>query len=143
MAKGLTPRTNLIRKAKTLQKRVLCMDDGVYKDMLLTRYAKDSTAKLDHSELKDLATHLDILAGNNRHSAMPDAQARKIWMLWLELHKIGAVRDKSERALNSFIKSRCRIKVESYRWLNTNQASTVIEQLKQWLMRVERKTAKA
>lgn len=137
-AKSATWRNNLIRKAKTLQKRVLCMDDDVYRDMLVDRYGKDSTAKLSLSELKDLVSRLDGKAGNKPPS-MPDAQARKIWMLWLGLHKIGEVRDKSEPALNAFVKRQTG--VESYRWLNRYQASDVIEALKHWDKRAH-KTAK-
>ena len=63
-----------------------------------------------------------------------------IWALWQELHEIGAVRDPSAKALNAFINNLRKITVESYTWLDRHQASHVIEILKQWLKRVEKKT---
>jgi phage gp16-like protein len=136
---------NLIKKAKTIQNQVLHMPAEEYMDMLLTRYGKSSTADLSLDELKDLSTHLDALvellrgkpsrSGQKRPSKVAP-QARKIWRLWQELHRLGAVRDPDVQALNTFIKRRCRISVESYTWLNTAQATDVIEILKQWTKRV-------
>lgn len=140
MNKGATWKKNLIRKAKTIQKRVLFMTDDDYKALLEDLFDKTSTVDLTLQELKSWVDALEAKAGNKPQS-MPDAQARKIWALWLHLHEISEVRDKSEAALNTFIKNRCRIKVESYRWLDIHQASAVIEQLKQWVKRVERKKA--
>ncbi len=141
--KGKKWRGSLIRKAKTIQNQVLLMPDDDYQTMLEDRYDKSSTADLSINELKDLCTHLDTLAGGSptpgqQKAPRVDPQARKIWMLWQELHKTGEVRDPSTGALNSFIRSRCRITVESYTWLNRYQASDVIEILKKWLKRVEK-----
>lgn len=62
-----------------------------------------------------------------------DPQSKLIRHLWLELHTAGAVRDPSERALAAYV---CRIaKIEALQWLNTQQASIVIETLKKWLAR--------
>ena len=135
-AKGSTWKTNLIRKAKTIQKRVLVMSDEDYQTMLLVRYGKDSTADLTLDELKALVAHLDDRAGQSAKpkTSLPDAQARKIWQQWQSLHQAGEVRDKSERALNAYIKRQTG--VESYRWLNRYQASTTIEALKKWQKRV-------
>ena len=135
-ASGAKWKSNLIRKARTVQKRVLYMPDDVYQGMLLERYGKGSTRDLNLKELKDLVSHLDATSGNKQQASMPDAQARKIWVLWLKLHEIGAVRDKSERALNAFVKRQT--KVESYRWLNRYQASDVIEALKKWQKRARK-----
>lgn len=59
-----------------------------------------------------------------------DRQSRLIRHLWLDLHKHGAVRDPSERALASFV---CRMaKISALQWLSTDQASKIIEHLKKW-----------
>lgn len=140
-AKGATWRTNLIRKAKTLQKRVLVMPDEDYQTMLEERYEKSSTSDLTLDQLKDLVAHLDSMAGNSKQPSIPDAQARKIWALWQALHDAGVVRDPSEAALNSYVKRMTRRGkafngVDCYRWLNHYQASGIIEALKQWQQRV-------
>jgi len=63
-----------------------------------------------------------------------DAQSRLIRHLWLELHTIGAVRDSSEVALSRYV---FRItQVNALQWLDSNQASRVIESLKKWHKRV-------
>jgi phage gp16-like protein len=132
--KGKNWRNNLIRKIKTLQNKVIGMTDDEYYTMLMDRYDKDSSTKLTFDELMNLSAHLEKIAGQDQDKkALPDAQARKIWKLWQELHEAGAVRDKSEKALNAFVKRQT--KVESYRWLNRYQASDVIEALKKWLKR--------
>jgi phage gp16-like protein len=138
-------RASLIRKVKTVQRRVLGMSDDAYRGMLNDRYGKDSATKLGIAELKDLCAFMDTLSGQTKQptdTPKADPQARKIWALWQELHKIGAVRDPREAALNTFIQARCRVKVESYRWLNAYQASDVIEILKAWLDRVEAEEAR-
>ncbi|MGE4191828.1 MAG: regulatory protein GemA [Pseudodesulfovibrio sp.] len=143
MTKGATWRKNLIRKAKTLQKRVLVMPDEDYRCMLEDRYKQSSTTDLTMGQLQDLVSHLDVKAGNSakQRPSLPDAPARKIWALWQSLHAAGVVRDPSEAALNSYVKRMTRRGktfggVDSYRWLNRFQARDVIEALKKWQQRV-------
>ena len=62
-----------------------------------------------------------------------DAQSKKIRALWLELHGVGKVRDPSEASLAAYVKRQTR--VEALQWLDTQQASRVIEALKGWLAR--------
>lgn len=64
-----------------------------------------------------------------------DDQSKKIRSLWLELHSLGVVRDPSEAALAKFVQSMTQ--VSALQWLNTAQASRVIENLKQWMGRVQ------
>jgi phage gp16-like protein len=141
-AKGATWRTNLIRKCKTVQKRVLAMPDEDYRGLLEELYNESSTADLSLDQLQDLAEHLDKLTGQTgtRKPSLPDAPARKIWMLWQGLHKAGVVRDPSEAALNTYTERMTRRGnkpgVASYRWLNRYQASGIIEALKKWSQRV-------
>ncbi|KAB1440357.1 regulatory protein GemA [Pseudodesulfovibrio senegalensis] len=144
--KGKRWRTGLIKKAKTIQNQVLHMSAEDYETMLLVRYDKSSTADLSIDALKDLCAHLQKLAGQTKIPALPDAQARKIWTLWQELHKAGEVRDPNEQALNAFVKGQTKKGgkpgVGSYRWLNRHQASTIIESLKNWQKRIiKEKTA--
>lgn len=142
MAAGSTWRTNLIRKCKTLQKRVLCISDEEYRALLEEQYGKSSTADLTLDQLQDLAAHLDGKAGKTDKpmATLAEPMAQKIWMLWQGLHKAGVVRDPSEAALNAYTARMTRRGnkpgVASYRWLNRYQARDVIEALKKWSQRV-------
>ena len=62
-----------------------------------------------------------------------DGQSRKIRALWLELHGVGHVRNKSEASLLGYVKAATGI--DRLEWLSTAQASNVIERLKKWLKR--------
>lgn len=75
-------------------------------------------------------------ANGNRKSSRAladDGQSRKIRALWLELHTANKVRDPSEASLAAYVKRQTR--VEALQWLDTQQASQVIEALKGWLAR--------
>lgn len=62
-----------------------------------------------------------------------DEQSKLIRHIWLEMHKQGIVRDPSEASLAAYV---CRIaKIDALQWLNTDQASAVIETLKKWQKR--------
>lgn len=63
----------------------------------------------------------------------PDDQSRKIRALWLQLHALGVVQDASEAALGAYCKRITRI--DALQWINTYQASALIETLKKWAMR--------
>lgn len=65
------------------------------------------------------------------------AKLKKIRALWLELHGIGAVKNPSELALGRFVKRM--VGVDYHGWLDIDNAQKVIEHLKQWLLREERK----
>ncbi|MCU7122997.1 regulatory protein GemA [Salmonella enterica] len=66
-----------------------------------------------------------------------DKQAAMIRALWLELATSGEVRDGSSTALNKFVSRQTNI--ARLEWLNNQQASQVIEQLKKWLARIGRR----
>jgi phage gp16-like protein len=68
----------------------------------------------------------------NRNLA-DDAQSMKIRVLWLELHAAGIVRDPSEASLAAYVKRQSG--VDALQWLDSAQASRVIEALKQWQKR--------
>jgi phage gp16-like protein len=65
-----------------------------------------------------------------------DPQSKMIRGLWLELHELGAVRNPSESSLAAYVKRQAG--VEALQWLNNDQASQVIEALKQWVKRVKK-----
>lgn len=62
-----------------------------------------------------------------------DPQSKKIRALWLELHACGKVRDPSEQSLAAYAKRM--FDVDALQWLDSRQASGLIEALKKWLAR--------
>lgn len=73
-----------------------------------------------------------------------DGQSKMIRGLWLELHELGAVRDPSEAALAHFVAGQVKSSkgVEALQWLDGQQASRIIEQLKKWRARVKAKAVR-
>lgn len=127
-------------------RREMRMDDETYRLMLSGMTGLDgatSTADLSVPNLQRVLEQLKqrgFKPRPNKAGTRPranDEQSRKIRSLWLELHDLGAVRDPSEEALASFVKSMT--KVSALLWLNVAQASRVIENLKQWQHRVTNK----
>jgi phage gp16-like protein len=70
-----------------------------------------------------------------------DAQSKKIRALWLEMHGQSIVRDPSEASLAKYVKRLT--DVDALQWLDTQQASGVIEALKKWQKRCGKTTATA
>lgn len=64
-----------------------------------------------------------------------EQQIKLIRHLWLELHALGAVRNESEQALASYIKNQTQTAIDD---LDGEQASNIIERLKNWRKRVEK-----
>ena len=127
-------------------RRELHMDDDTYRMMLSGMKGLDgatSTADLSVPNLLKVLEQLKQRGFKVRPNAAGkrpkanDEQSKKIRSLWLTLHGLGAVRDPSEEALAKFVLNMT--KVSALQWLNTAQASRVIENLKQWQCRVTNK----
>jgi len=149
-----TPHTrqSLIRLIH-VAKRDLALDDETYRAMLVAATGQASSANLSVPQLERVLAHMKKSGFTVKHKARADrprysphtagtlsrpihqdAQSRKIRALWLSLHEMGAVRDASEAALGAYVKRITRI--DSLRWLDADQASHVIETLKQWQARI-------
>lgn len=136
---------NRLRLIKLIHvaRRDLGMDDDTYRLMLGGMSGLEgatSTADLSIPNLERVLEQLKRrgfkVRPNKQARPLADSeQAKKIRSLWLTLHGLGKVRDPSEAALASFVKNRT--KVEALQWLNADQASRVIEHLKQWVGRAE------
>ena len=137
---------NRLRLIKLIHvaRRELRMDDDTYRLLLAGMTGLDgatSTADLSVPNLLRVLEQLKLRGFKVRPSNQPkrpladDVQSKKIRSLWLTLHELGAVRDPSEAALAKFVLGMTR--VAALQWLTTAQASRVIENLKQWLLRVE------
>lgn len=142
----MKPRTSAdIRKRELAQihvaKSQLGLDDDTYRAMLWTVARVKSAADLDWAGRKKVIDHLKangfkIKPARKAVQTRPlasDDQSKMIRGLWLELHDCGYVENPAESALASFVKRMTG--VEALQWLNSNQASKVIEDLKKWLAR--------
>ncbi len=133
-----------IKKIHAL-KGALKMDDDTYR-LVLSGFGVKTSKKLSFKAADELLQDLEskaIAAGvwESRKPASKakackladDPQSKKIRALWLELHACAKVKNPSETALAAYVKRMTG--VSALQWLNTRQASTVIEALKQWLER--------
>ncbi len=117
-------------------KKQLAMDDDAYRDMLWSLTRVRSAGDLDHAGRQRVLEHLKACGFRHQRPVAADPQSRKIRALWLDLKALGALRDPSEKALVSYVKHMTG--VGALQWLSRDQASHVIECLKQWAKRVPR-----
>lgn len=145
-AKKFTPRNNDLALIH-IAKKDLGLDDDAYRDMLWTVARVRSSAELDFSGRIKVLEHLKSRGFKPKQAAKAkqkaplsnEPQHKMIRGLWLELHAVGTVLDPSEQAISRFIKNQT--KIDRIEWLSTSQASQVIERLKQWLARANKKVA--
>ncbi len=125
-----------IQLIKIAQKQ-LGMDDHTYRSVLWSVARVKSSTELDFAGRKKVLEHMEA-CGFKRTKPQPrkvadDPQSMKMRALWLELHAAGKVRNPSESALAAFVKRQTGR--DALQWLNTREASAVIEDLKKWLAR--------
>lgn len=150
MSQHKTKRTAL-NKPKLIQlihigKSKLCLDDDTYRSLLVSMTSKDSTKAMNVSELNRVLARLQQLGFVVTHKKDPKPieerydieigeQIKLIRHLWLDLHALGAVRNESEQALATYIKNQTQTAIDD---LDSEQASNIIERLKNWRKRVEK-----
>lgn len=133
-------------------KNQLMLDDAAYRRLLANvSGGKTSSTKLSLEELElalrgmkamgfVVTTKAQAESGKPdipvREAAGVDAQIKKIRALWLELHRLGAVRSPSELSLARFVSRMTGVDYQG--WLSVDDASRVIEHLKKWKQRVTR-----
>lgn len=133
-------------------KRELAMADDAYRDMLRSLELPDSAANMSVPQLEKAVEHMKQSGfkvrskGEAPQKQTPmalahDPETRKIRVLWLVLHELGAVKDPSEAALAAYVKRMTQ--VDALQWTNDEQAQRVIEALKQWAMRFLPQAVKA
>lgn len=138
----MTERNRLIRLIH-VGRRELRMADETYRD-IVARHAHGKTSSADCTvpELERIVTHLKQAGFKVRKPAskrpaetrplVTEPEARKLRALWLLMHRIGAVRDPSERALAAY--ARRTVGVDDLRWAGPNMYK-LIEGLKAWAAR--------
>lgn len=117
----------------------LGMDDDTYRAFLQSVTGKQSCAKMDNQELWRVMEALKKLGftktNANKGSPLPaDPQSKKIRALWIAMADAGIVRNRSEAALEQYVK---RITGQNLKGCTVKQCQTVIETLKKWIDRID------
>lgn len=112
-------------------------DDDHYRAVLFAKTGKRSAGELDSTGRKRFIEHLKACGWSGGKSAAAPRFTRQQWhvrMLWRDLGRAGALSDRSDEALDAFVKGL--VGIDSLRFLvNVSDASRVIEALKAWLRR--------
>lgn len=123
-----------------IAKSQLNIDDDTYRHLLQTLTQKNSTKIMTIWELKKV---VDNLKAKGFRVKPPKKAAKitatepvhkKIRSLWLELADAGEVKNRSEKAINLYVKRITGVEVMD--WLTEKQAMVVIESLKCWQARI-------
>lgn len=123
-----------------IAKSQLNLDDDTYRHLLLNVTKKTSTKDMTVWELEKVVTSLKTkgfkVTSSKKAGKITATEPvhKKIRSLWLELADAGVVKNRSEKAINSYVKRITGVEVMD--WLNTVQAMRVIESLKCWLARI-------
>ena len=116
-----------------IAKGQLGMDDDSYRDFLLDVTGKDSCSKMTSKEqwrvLEEFKRRgFQQTTAHRGTKLVSDPQAKKIRALWLTMAYCGIVRDRSEKALNNYVR---RFTGRTLEDATIKQCQAVIEILKQ------------
>ncbi|MBG6240413.1 MAG: regulatory protein GemA [Candidatus Symbiopectobacterium sp. Clec_Harlan] len=122
----------------------LKLDDTTYRQMLHRLTGKTSAKALNIGQLAQVLNALKAKSfriqptqpTTKKQTDRP--QLQKMQALWQAMADEGIVRDASAKALAHFVKRETGC--DSPYWLDSQQASQIIEKLKQWQKRVARAT---
>lgn len=123
-----------------IAKSQLNIDDDTYRHLLQALTKKSSTKMMTIRELEKVLDNLK----SKGFKVKPPKKAgkitatepvhKKIRSLWLKLADAGKVKNRSEKAINSYVKRMTGVEVMD--WLTEKQAMVVIESLKCWQARI-------
>ena len=125
-------------KALQTGRRKLGMTDEEYRGLLsgVTNGRTTSSRELTSEELsRALAT---LRKAGFRSTV--DPQLRKIKSLWYEMHDLGIVRNRSDQAIETYIRRITH--AQKIEWCSVEQLQLVIETLKSWIDRIEEPAAR-
>jgi len=125
-----------------IAKKALGLTDEVYRDMLYLHFKVESAAQLDERQATVLLNKFRAKGWQAKsRPAKPsksspvyaDGQRRKVLALWITLADAGVVRNRSDLALQAYVKRQ--IGVDNLKWCDSGQLNRLIESLKQWAAR--------
>ncbi|MEW5726308.1 MAG: regulatory protein GemA [Pseudomonadota bacterium] len=120
-----------------LGKKELGWDDATYRAVLARVTGAGSAADLSVPKLSAMVDEMKRLgwkpkkAGGRKLSSKP--HVRKIFALWGDMSRRGAVKEPTVKGLKSFVKRMTG--VDDPEWLDAAQGQVVIEALKAWSVR--------
>lgn len=123
-----------------IAKSQLNLDDDTYRHLLLNVTKKTSTKDMTVWELEKILNNMKLKGFKVKSSkktgkiTATEPVHKKIRSLWLELADAGEVKNRSEKAINSYVKHITGVEVMD--WLTQKQAVVVIESLKSWQARI-------
>ncbi|WP_178860783.1 gp16 family protein [Thiomicrorhabdus cannonii] len=132
-----------------IAKKDLGMEDDAYRALLQAVAGVESSSDLDFHGRHAVIHRMKELGWKpKRRKVGPATRAKtrarpkaamgdKIRALWLELHELGIVRDKSEAALMAYVKRMTGGKFEAPQFCDTPEAIMIIESLKKWKQRAQ------
>jgi len=109
----------------------LGLDDTAYREILRSRYHRESAADLSDVEADDLLA----LFREKGWRPASSGQRNLIHLLWQQLEKASVINHPGDQALNAFIHHATG--KNSLRLLTVHEASRIIERLKRWQDRTE------
>lgn len=129
-----------------IARRDLALDDDTYRAVLAGAVpGKTSCRDMKSGELEQVLRTLERKGFKRVNPMRPQPKAApavtdKIRVIWRIMHRQGFVTDNSDNALNAFVRRTTRLKnrgegVSRLEWLRGDQASVVLESLKQWHQR--------
>lgn len=122
-------------------KKQLGLADEDYRDLLERATGKRSSADMNERERGAVIEQMKLLgfkpeAPTGRREAKtraPKSYVGKIYALWGELERLGALADPSPRGLSAFVHRQTGL--DRAEWLGPEQANKVTEGLKAWAAR--------
>lgn len=121
-----------------IARKDLGMEDDAYRAMLIDVAKVDSSAKLDFAGRHAVIHRMKQLGWKPKRkkigpkSRRVTSQADKIRALWIELHELEIVRDKSEAALMKYVRRMTNGQYAAPQFCDAATASRMIETLKKW-----------
>lgn len=123
-------------------KKELRLDDDTYRAALEQVVGKSSAGECSDAELSRLADHFRRLGwapkkaepkAAPRRAPSSNPHVRKVWAVWGDLERSGALRHPGKAALYAFVERMTG--VTDPHWLSPEQANQVVEGLKAWRRR--------
>lgn len=146
---------NQLIKLIHVAKRSLALDDETYRLVLTNTTDKDSCSKMSIKELESVLAEFEnrgfkrMVNGNKKpfkkrlspkSGKAKFAEIDKIRAIWITMAKHGVVRDRSETALDAYVRRMTnkgrKQGVDHVAWCDASQAYQVLESLKSWHRRV-------
>lgn len=125
-------------KALQTGRRKLGMKDEEYRGLLSSVTGGRTTSSKELSGEELVRALAALRKAGFRTTA--DPQIRKIKSLWYEMHDLGIVRNRSDQAIETYIRRITR--AQKIEWCSVEQLQLVIETLKNWVDRIEEPAAR-